>query len=108
MLCCFSNNNIKYSFIADPDDLLTSDIRTIFLDDNKYVIIDKKSHIIKKCNKYYNIWNYSVVRTLTNRRYLLITTSYEKNLWYIVEYNKEYMGILPPKIPFNKISCNKN
>jgi len=98
MLCCFSSK-IKYTFIADPDDLLINNINTIFLNDDRYRIIDKKAHIIKKCNKYYNIWNYTIVRTLTNRRHLLITSSREKNLWVVVDYNEEYMNILPTKIP---------
>ena len=101
MLCCFSNNNIKYSFIADPDDLLTNNIHTIYLDNDRYQIIEKKAYIIKKCNKYYNVWNYSIVRKQNHRRYLLVSSSYEKNLWLLVEYNNEFKGILPSKIPYN-------
>ena len=101
MFCCFSNNKIIYKYIADPDDLLTNNIHTIYLDNDRYQIIEKKAYIIKKCNKYYNVWNYSIVRKQNHRRYLLVSSSYEKNLWLLVEYNNEFKGILPSKIPYN-------
>lgn len=101
MFCCFSNKKIIYTYIADPDDLLTNNIHTIYLDNDRYQIIEKKAYIIKKCNKYYNIWNYSIVRKQNHRRYLLVASSAEKNLWLLVEYNENYKGILPSKIPHN-------
>jgi len=101
MFCCFSNNKVIYNFIADPDDLLTSNINTIYLDHDRYQIIEKKAYIIKKCNKYYNVWNFSIVRKQNYRKYLLVSSSYEKNLWLLVEYNENYISILPTKIPYN-------
>ena len=63
---CFSCfNKPKYHYIANPDDLLINDIHNIYVNDDKYRIIEKKAHIIKKCNKYYNVWNYRIVKNLT-------------------------------------------
>ena len=90
-----------YTYIADPDDLLTNNIHTIYLDNDRYQILEKKAYIIKKCNKFYNVWNFSIVRKQNHRRYLLVSSSYEKNLWLLVEYNEIYKSILPSKIPHN-------
>ena len=88
----------KYTFIADPDDLLINDIKTIYVNDERYMILSKKAHIIKKCRKFYNIWNYRIIKHSTMAQYILITSSQERNRWYIVPYDKNYLNILPKGI----------
>jgi hypothetical protein len=88
----------KYKFIADPDDLLTNDIKTLYVNGDKYYVLEKEAHIVQKCRKFYNIWNYRVIKNMTNSQYLLMTSSQEKGRWYITRYNKNYLGLLPKNI----------
>ena len=100
--CCFRKFKQRYTFIADPDDLLTNNIKSIYVNDDKYRILEKKANIIKKCRKYYNVWNYRIIKNLTNSQYLLMTSSQEKGLWYITRYNKNFLGLLPKNISDKK------
>ncbi len=100
--CCRYNTSQKYTFLANPDDLLTNDIRTMYVNDDKYHILEKKAHIVKKCRKYYNVWNYQIIRNLTNNPYLLVTSSQEKNRWYIMLYSENFLGVLPKNIDNKK------
>ena len=95
---CFKSNVQQYTFLADPDYLLINEINTIYVNDDRYNILGKKAHMIKKCRKYYNIWNYHIIKHLTNHQYLLTISSQEKNRWYIMPYNKHLLGILPKNI----------
>lgn len=88
----------KYKFIADPDDLLNNNIKTIYVNNERYMILSKKAHIIKKCRKFYNVWNYRIIKHSTTVQYILITSSQERNKWYIVPYDKKYLNILPKRI----------
>tara|TARA_B100001758_G_C17841357_1_gene319337 strand:- start:106 stop:471 length:366 start_codon:yes stop_codon:yes gene_type:complete len=88
----------KYKFIADPDDLLTNNIKTIYVNNERYMILSKKAHIIKKCRKFYNVWNYRIIKHSTTAQYILITSSQERNKWYIVPYDKKYLNVLPKSI----------
>jgi len=99
---CMYPRKHKYTFIADPDDLLINDITTMYLDDDRYQIIEKKAHIIKKCRKFYNVWNFRIIKNLTGRHYLLVTSSQERNKWYIVLYDNNYINMLPKKISNKK------
>jgi len=96
--CCMYPRPHKYKFIADPDDLLTNNIKTIYVNNERYMILSKKAHIIKKCRKFYNVWNYKIIKHSTTAQYILITSSQERNKWYIVPYDKKYLNILPKKI----------
>ena len=100
--CCPRKFKQRYTFIADPDDLLTNNIKSIYVNDDKYHILEKKANIIKKCRKYYNVWNYRIIKNLTSSQYLLITSSQEKGLWYITRYNKNFLGLLPKNISDKK------
>ena len=95
---CLYPSKQKYTFIANPDDLLTNDIKTIYVNGDKYYVLEKEAHIVQKCRKFYNIWNYRVVKNLTSSQYLLMTSSDEKGKWYIVRYNKNYLALLPKNI----------
>ena len=98
-LMCFSClKKQKYHHIADPDDLLINDIHNIYVNDDKYRIIEKEAHIIKKCNKFYNVWNYRIVKNLTSIHYLLVTSSKDKGKWYLVAYHKNFTNKLPKYI----------
>lgn len=102
-LMCFSCfNKQKYHYIANPDDLLINDIHNIYVNDDKYRIIEKKAYIIKKCNKYYNVWNYRIVKNLTSIHYLLVTSSKDKGKWYLVPYHYDFMNKLPKNIDSNR------
>ena len=96
--CCLYPSKQKYTFIANPDDLLINDIKTIYVNGDKYYILSKQAHIIQKCRKFYNIWNYRVIKNLTSSQYLLMTSSQEKGRWYITRYNKNFLGLLPKDI----------
>ena len=96
--CCMYPRKHKYKFIADPDDLLNNNIKTIYVNNERYMILSKKAHIIKKCRKFYNVWNYKIIKHSTTAQYILITSSQERNKWYIVPYDKKYLNILPKKI----------
>ena len=96
--CCMYPRDHKYKFIADPDDLLTNNIKTIYVNNERYMILSKKAHIIKKCRKFYNVWNYRIIKHSTTVQYILITSSEERNKWYIVPYDKKYLDILPKRI----------
>ena len=96
--CCMYPRDHKYKFIADPDDLLTNNIKTIYVNNERYMILSKKAHIIKKCRKFYNVWNYRIIKHSTTAQYILITSSEERNKWYIVPYDKKYLDILPKRI----------
>ena len=96
--CCMYPRDHKYKFIADPDDLLTNNIKTIYVNNERYMILSKKAHIIKKCRKFYNVWNYRIIKHSTTVQYILITSSQERNKWYIVPYDKKYLDILPKRI----------
>ncbi len=95
---CLYPSKQKYTFIANPDDLLTNDIKTLYINGDKYYVLEKQAHIVQKCRKFYNIWNYRVIKNLTSSQYLLITSSHEKGRWYITRYNKNYLGLLPKYI----------
>lgn len=95
---CLYSSKQKYTFIANPDDLLINDIKTIYVNGDKYYILSKQAHIIQKCRKFYNIWNYRIIKKLTSSQYLLMTSSDEKGKWYITRYNKNYMCLLPKNI----------
>ena len=93
---CFNKINKEgYDYIANPDDLLINDIHNIYVNDDKYRIIEKDAYIIKKCNKYYNLWNYRIVKNLTSAHYLLVTSTIDKGKWHLIIYNKEYTNKLP-------------
>ena len=96
--CCMYPIKHKYKFIADPDDLLNNNIKTIYVNNERYMILSKKAHIIKKCRKFYNVWNYRIIKHSTTVQYILITSSQERNKWYIVPYDKKYLNILPKRI----------
>ncbi len=96
--CCMYPRPHKYKFIADPDDLLTNNIKTIYVNNERYMILSKKAHIIKKCRKFYNVWNYRIIKHSTTAQYILITSSQERNKWYIVPYDKKYLNVLPKSI----------
>lgn len=98
LLCCAHRFKQKYTFIADPDDLLTNNIKSIYVNGDKYHILEKKANIIKKCRKYYNVWNYRIINNLTTCQYLLMISSQEKGRWYITRYNKNFLGLLPKNI----------
>ena len=102
LFCCSHRFKQQYRFIASPDDLLMNDITTMYLDDDRYQIIEKKAHIIKKCRKFYNVWNFRIIKNLTGRHYLLVTSSQERNKWYIVLYDNNYINMLPKKISNKK------
>ncbi len=102
LFCCSHRFKQPYIFIASPDDLLTNDITTMYIDDDRYQIIEKKAHIIKKCRKFYNVWNFRIIKNLTGRHYLLVTSSQERNKWYIVLYDNNYINMLPKKISNKK------
>ena len=95
---CLYSSKKKYTFIANPDDLLINDIKTIYINGDKYYILEKHGHIVQKCRKFYNIWNYRVIKNLTSCQYLLMTSSDEKGKWYICRYNKNLIGLLPKNI----------
>ena len=95
---CLYPSKQKYTFIANPDDLLTNDIKTIYVNGDKYYVLEKEAHIVQKCRKFYNIWNYRVIKNLTSSQYLLMTSSDEKGKWYIARYNKNYLALLPKNI----------
>ena len=96
--CCTYPRKHKYTFIADPDDLLNANIKTIYVNNERYMILSKKAHIIKKCRKFYNVWNYRIIKHSTTAQYILITSSQERHKWYIVPYDKKYLNILPKSI----------
>ncbi len=96
--CCMYPRKHKYTFIADPDDLLNANIKTIYVNNERYMILSKKAHIIKKCRKFYNVWNYRIIKHSTTAQYILITSSQERHKWYIVPYDKKYLHILPKSI----------
>ena len=100
--CCRYNPSHIYTFIANPDDLLMNDIRTIYIDNDKYHILEKKAHIVKRCRKYYNVWNYRIIRNLTNSQYLLVTSTQEKNRWYLMLYSDKFLAVLPKNIDNKK------
>ena len=77
LTCCMYQRELKYKFIADPDDLLNNNIKTIYVNNERYMILSKKAHIIKKCRKFYNVWNYSIIKHSTKVQYILITSSQE-------------------------------
>ena len=95
---CLYPSKQKYTFIANPDDLLTNDIKTIYVNGDKYYVLEKEAYIVQKCRKFYNIWNYRVIKNLTSSQYLLMTSSDEKGKWYIARYNKNYLALLPKNI----------
>jgi hypothetical protein len=95
---CLYSSKQKYTFIANPDDLLTNDIKTLYVNGDKYYVLEKEAHIVQKCRKFYNIWNYRVIKNLTSSQHLLIISSQEKGRWYITKYNKNYLGLLPKNI----------
>ena len=95
---CLYPSKQKYTFIANPDDLLTNDIKTIYVNGDKYYVLEKEAHIVQKCRKFYNIWNYRIIKNLTSSQYLLMTSSDEKGKWYITRYNKNYLALFPKNI----------
>ncbi len=98
--CCSIIKKYKYTFIADPDDLLNADIKTIYVNNERYMVLSKKAHIIKKCRKFYNVWNYRIIKHSTTAQYILITSSQEKYRWYISPYDQKYLGVLPKNIKY--------
>ena len=98
--CCMYPRPHKYKFIADPDDLLTNNIKTIYVNNERYMILSKKAHIIKKCRKFYNVWNYRIIKHSTTAQYILLTSSQERYRWYISPYDQKYLGVLPKNIKY--------